>query len=85
MPYTREAVENIPVDRTVGESIWRRFDTRNMVPGGLVLDGPNPYIQEHEAKYGPHGYMTLEIEDEHLVEVVHTPTGEELYRQEIGG
>lgn len=85
MPYTRKAVENIPVDHTVGESIWRRFDTKNMVPGGLVLDGPNPYIQEHEAKYGPHGYMTLEIEDEHLVEVVHTPTGEELYRQEIGG
>lgn len=85
MPYTRKTVENIPVDHTVGDSVWRRFGTKNMVPGGLVLDGPNPYIKGHEAKYGPHGYMTLELEDQYLVEVVHTPTGEELYRQEIGG
>jgi len=83
MPYTRRAVANIPRDHTVGQSIWRRFETKNMVPGGLVLDGPNPYIQGHEAEYGPHGYMTLEFQDEHLVEVVHTPTGEEIYRQEI--
>ena len=84
MPYTRRAVANIPRDHTVGQSIWRRFETKNMVPGGLVLDGPNPYIQGHEAEYGPHGYMTLEFQDEHLVEVVHTPTGEEIYRREIG-
>jgi hypothetical protein len=83
IPYTRKDVEDIPVDHTVGESIWRRFDTRNMVRGGLVLDGPNPYIQEHETKYGPHGYMTLEFEGQHLIEVVHTPTGEEIYREEI--
>ena len=84
MPYTRRAVANIPRDHTVGQSIWRRFETKNMVPGGLVLDGPNPYIQGHEAEYGPHGYMTLEFQAEHLVEVVHTPTGEEIYRREIG-
>jgi hypothetical protein len=83
MPYTRRTVANIPRDHTVGQSIWRRFETKNMVPGGLVLDGPNPYIQGHEAEYGPHGYMTLEFQDEHLVEVVHTPTGEEIYRREI--
>lgn len=84
MPYTRRAVANIPRDHTVGESIWRRFGAKNLVPGGLVLDGPNPYIQGHETEYGPHGYMTLELEGWHLVEVVHTPTGEEVYRQEIG-
>jgi hypothetical protein len=83
MPYTRRAVATIPRDHTVGQSIWRRFESKNMVPGGLVLDGPNPYIQGNEAKYGPHGYMTLEFQDEHLVEVIHTPTGEEIYRQEI--
>jgi hypothetical protein len=61
MPYTRRAVANIPRDHTVGQSIWRRFEIRNMVPGGLVLDGLNPYIQGHETEYGPHGYMTMEL------------------------
>ncbi len=84
MPYTRKAVENLPVDHTAGGSIWRRFDKKNMVPGGLVLDGPNPYIRGHETKYGPNGYMTLELEEQRLVEVVHTPKGEEIYREEIG-
>jgi hypothetical protein len=83
MPYTRTAVANIPRDHTVGQSTWRRFETKNMVPGGLVLDGPNPYIQGHETEYGPHGYMTLEFQGQHLVEVIHNPTGEEIYRQEI--
>jgi predicted phosphodiesterase len=85
MPYTRKAVEDIAVDHKVGESIWRRFRKKNLVPGGLVLDGPNPYIEGHETKYGPHGYMTLEFQGQSLIEVVHTPTGEEIYSQEIGG
>ncbi len=85
MPYTRKAVEDIAVDHKVGGSIWRRFRKKNLVPGGLVLDGPNPYIEGHETKYGPHGYMTLEFQGQSLIEVVHTPTGEEIYRREIGG
>jgi hypothetical protein len=83
MPYTREAVKDIPVDREVEGVSWRRFDTKNMVPGGLVLDGPNPYIEGYEEKYGPHGYMTLEFEDQHLRERIHLPTGEEVYYNEL--
>jgi hypothetical protein len=85
MPYTRTAVEDMPVVRKVGESIWRRFDARNLVPGGRVLDGPNPYIKGFETKYGPHGYVTLELENQSLTEVVHTPEGEEIHREELGG
>ena len=58
---------------------------KKLVPGGLVLDGPNPYIAGHVSMYGPHGHMTLEFQGQDLIEVVHTPTGEENYRQEIGG
>lgn len=85
MPYSRKPVKELPVDHTVGDSIWRRFDAKNMVPGGLVLDGPNPYIKGKETKYGPHGYMTLELEDRHLTEVIYTAAGEETHRKEIGG
>jgi Calcineurin-like phosphoesterase len=84
MPYSRRPVEDVPVDRTVGDAIWRRFGARNMVPGGLVLDGPNPHVEGKENKYGPNGYMVLELGDGMLTEVVHAPTGEELYRREIG-
>jgi hypothetical protein len=84
MPYSRRPVEDVPEDRTVEDAIWRRFGARNMVPGGLVLDGPNPHVEGKENKYGPNGYMVLELGDGTLTEVVHAPTGEELYCREIG-
>ncbi|MGH3088590.1 MAG: metallophosphoesterase family protein [Rubrobacteraceae bacterium] len=84
MPYTRRDVEDIQVNRRVGDSIWRRFGAKNMVPGGIVLDGPNPHIDGKEDKYGPNGYMTLEFEDRRLTEVVHTAAGEEVHRRQVG-
>lgn len=85
MPYTRGAVEDMPVARRVGGSIWRRFEAEDMVPGGRVLDGPNPYIRGYEAKYGPNGYVTLELDGRRLTEVVHTPAGEEIHREQVAG
>jgi len=44
------------------------------IPGGLVLDGPNPYLEDEADKYGPHGYVMLEFEGEQLFETFYTPT-----------
>jgi hypothetical protein len=44
-----------------------------MIPGGLVLDGPNPYLDAEADKYGPHGYVTLEFEGDRLFETYFTP------------
>jgi Calcineurin-like phosphoesterase len=44
------------------------------IPGGLVLDGSNPYLGEDADKYGPHGYVALEFEGDQLFETFYTPT-----------
>lgn len=44
------------------------------IPGGLVLDGSNPYLEDEADKYGPHGYVTLEFEGDRLFERFYTPT-----------
>jgi hypothetical protein len=44
-----------------------------IVPGGLVLDGPNPYLDGEANKYGPHGYATLEFAGDQLFETFYTP------------
>ena len=57
--------------------------TPNLVPGGVILDGPNMHIKEHENEYGPHGYLTLELEDQQLVELVHDASGTLLSEKEL--
>ena len=65
------------------DAVLRRVEQRNMVPGGLILEGPNPYIPKHEMEYGPNGYMTLEIDGEHLNEVVQMPNGETIHEKQL--
>jgi hypothetical protein len=71
-------VKNGPQD-----SVLRRLEMKNMVPGGLILEGPNPYIPKHENEYGPNGYMTLEIDGEHLNEIVQMPDGSVIYEKQL--
>lgn len=80
-PYDRETkvVDPAPPPRPV----WRRLDSRNLVPSARMLDGINPFIEKHETEYGPHGYMSLEFEDDELFEIVHDATGERLWAQPI--
>ena len=49
----------------------------------MVLDGGNPYIKDHEKEYGPHGYVTLEFENEKLTEFMHLPDGTVVKSQQI--
>lgn len=60
-----------------------RLDERNLVPGGTILDGPNPDIPEHENDYGPHGYVSLEFDGPRLVEQVRSASGEVLNTLEL--
>jgi Calcineurin-like phosphoesterase len=64
-------------------SRWRTVGMKNMVPGGMMLEGPNPYIPGHESEYGPNGYMTLEFNGEHLNEIIHMPDGSRAYEREV--
>jgi hypothetical protein len=57
---------------------WRRLPARNFVPGGLVLDMPNPYVASNPDHYGANGYVTLELDGPSLRERVHDPDGKVL-------
>jgi calcineurin-like phosphoesterase family protein len=73
MPYFRDDVTSYEPDQ--GDERWRRVPAKNLVPSGLLLDGPNPYVPEHEDRYGPNGYLTLELDGASLNEIVHAPDG----------
>jgi Calcineurin-like phosphoesterase len=54
---------------------WRRLSQTDNSPSGSVLDGRNEYIEGHEGEYAPHGYVTLEFENEKMTEIVHQADG----------
>jgi hypothetical protein len=73
-PYFHdEFTEGTIVQDGPQETKWRKVDTKNAVPGGLILRGPNQYVEGHESEYGPHGYMTPEFDGARLNEIVHAP------------
>jgi len=78
-PYFRDDLGNAPA--AVGP--FRRLDSRDLVPGGLVLDGENPYIPGHEREYGPHGYVAVELDGDKMNEVIHDASGAKLLEQEL--
>jgi hypothetical protein len=83
-PYFHdEFTEGTIVQDGPQQTRWRKVDTKNAVPGGLILEGPNQYIEGHEREYGPHGYMTLEFDGARLNEVVHAPDRSIVYEREL--
>lgn len=73
MPYYRDDVSGFEPEQ--GDECWRRVPAKNLVPSGLLLDTPNPYMPGEEARYGPNGYVTLELDGAALKEIVRAPDG----------
>ena len=83
-PYFRESVAHTPVERENPDgSRWHSLKAPEGVPEALLLDGPNIYLPGHENRYGPHGYMSLELGQDSLEETVHAADGTVLLRQEL--
>jgi hypothetical protein len=71
-PYFRDRLSHL----TIAEgSVWRRLESKNLVPGAIVLDAPNAYVEGEEEKYGANGYVTLEFDEHRLNETIHAPDG----------
>ena len=89
IPQARNsAVRQAPADTTYpgpGGCTWRRFAQTPDSPGCVVLDGPNMDMKKgsDQQKFVPHGFVTLEFEDDTLVEHVYLSNGTELYRNVI--
>jgi hypothetical protein len=59
---------------TATQPAWVRL-AKDGVPGGEILDGPNPFIDDDPSKYVPNGYARLEFDNEHLTEFICDPEG----------
>jgi Calcineurin-like phosphoesterase len=79
----RGNVKEAPAEHSVAGITWRRLGATPDSPTCLALDGTNPYIRGKEGKFVPHGYMTLELRDEHLTERVHLPDGTEIWSNDL--
>jgi hypothetical protein len=76
MPYFRDLKGD---NRTA----WHRHSATSKAPGGILLDGPNPYILNEEQKYGPNGYVTLQFTGADLTESVHLPDGKVVWTKKL--
>ncbi len=83
-PYFRDTfTEGSISERGPQDTAWRKVGVKHLVPGALILEGPNPYVPGHAGKYGPHGYVTLELSGPRLNEIVHLPDGSIAYEREL--
>lgn len=80
-PEFRDAVQAFAAED--GDPRWRRVPARDLVPSGLLLDMPNPWIEDHGERYGIHGFVTLEFEGTSMTEIFHAADGQELRRSQL--
>ncbi len=78
-PHFRDKLAHLPSDQPK----WRRLETKNLVPGAVILDAPNPFVEGHAEEYGAHGYLTLELDEARLNEVVHDADGTVLRARQL--
>jgi hypothetical protein len=89
IPSVREAeVKNAPDDAAqpgAARCTWKRLAATPDSPGCLVLDGPNMDLANasDQQKFGPHGFMTLELDGDQLVERVLLSDGTQLLEHVI--
>ena len=80
-PAFRDQVTAYPAEN--GDVRWRRLAPRNLVPGGILLDGENPYVEDHAGDYSPHGYVALELDGPRCHEVICAPDGTVVREREL--
>jgi hypothetical protein len=85
-PYFRDDLAGAQeIAKSKNNTRWVKMRPVPTLPEGRILDGPNPYVEGHENKYGTQGYMTLDFDGDTLRELVHTPDGEVILENEVRG
>lgn len=82
-PYFRVTPPDAELAKQEHGFDWYRLRYRNVIPGGLLLDGPNAYIEGEEDRYGPNGYASLNFNKDQLVEQIHAADGTVIFQQEL--
>jgi len=83
-PYFRDKI----LDKMFGPvssepDMSHKLAGKGLVPGGLILQGPNPYLPGQEKRYGPNGYVVLEFDGGHLYEVAYEAGGKAMYENQL--
>jgi len=78
MPYFRDKFDGALANTTALYAKPGRQKDGIATPSGMVLDGPNQYVQGHQTKYGPNGYVILELDGDKLTESYRLPDGSDL-------
>ena len=82
-PYPRPVLGDAPrIELPQGHTLAAMPGTPD-VPGAQILDGANDYLGDRRERYGPNGYVRLELDGPRLVESVMSPTGLVLHRTEL--
>lgn len=84
MPYKRMSkLQPAATPHAENGAVWLAADAarKGEAPASLIWDAPNPFIDDPD--YGANGFLTLEIEGQHLVEVLHAADGTEVYRRAL--
>jgi hypothetical protein len=74
-PQFRDQFGNAPTKVAGNGLTWRSLPANSQSPAGTVLDGPNVNIPEYANEYGPHGFVTLELKADYILEWVHDADG----------
>jgi hypothetical protein len=62
---------------------WRILAANGNAPAAQVLDGPNLFIPGEEARYSPHGYVTLSFDGPECRETYFDAAGTEVRAAEV--
>ena len=79
-PYFRDQLGDFQLAEG---KVWRNVPAKNLIPGALVLDAPNRYVEGEEERYGANGYVTLEFDEDHMTEHIHDPDGSVLLARQL--
>lgn len=82
-PYFRKDFGAAATSALKDRQLFRVLPGSGEVPGARVLDGPNDYLGDRADRYGPNGFMRLQVDGTVLHEEVVTPTGIVLWQSDL--
>jgi predicted phosphodiesterase len=82
-PYFRGKFDNAPTEGLPDGQVFRLLAEQPNAPAARLLDGENVYLGDRADRYGPNGFMCVELQGGHLHEVALAPDGTKLWEGEL--
>jgi hypothetical protein len=82
-PYPRPLLGDAPRTELPQGHTFAAMPGTQDAPGARILDGANDFLGDKRERYGPNGYVRLQLDGPRLVESVMSPTGLVLHRTEL--